>query len=161
METKQEINSISLYLKEHPRKHKLLNEENSINDRIKAELLVIQQATVDYLKGDLTMVVRLQTIKDYLCSIKGNIFGMDLDGGANAQIQKDALKVCRNLLEVNGVKYDIHCKQINKNAIVFIDIASATKLITEEKDIKRKELYKERLQAVIKMPTRQGYERRV
>jgi len=142
------------------RNHKMRVSETELNSRLEREILLVVVGTEEYLKTEETLP-RLEDIKDNLRQVKGNPFDMDLNGGADAKIQKDMLRVCRNTLLYDGVKHEIVCKEINKNAIVYFDITIGKTIVDNEKNPDKKKVLAERMSKVLRLKTREGYERKI
>jgi hypothetical protein len=142
------------------RNHQMRVSETELNARLEREILLVIVGTEEYMKTE-EVLPRLEDIKDNLRAVKGNPFDMDLSGGADAKVQKDMLRVCRNTLQYEGAKHEIVCKEINKNAIVYFDITTARAIVDTEKDPKKKTILAERMSKVLRLKTREGYERKL
>jgi len=153
-------NPIRQFLVDNTRQHKIRASESAINDRQQAEILVVREGTLLYMTGD-TGPVRLEDVKDYLRSLKGNPFGVTPDGSsADAKVQKDMIRICRKALLFQGEQVNIVGKELNRNAVIFLDIDVAAKIVGAEKDAKKRAALQERMQNVLHLKTREGYERR-
>jgi hypothetical protein len=165
MSTKEQMEKeIADWNKANPRNHTLLNEETILNDRKVVELRFIRSRTKEFLMG-ISTLARLETVKDFLrYDMTGkprvpNIYGMTCTG-ADAKVHKDCRDIVLKNVELDGIVSNVHCKEINKNAIVYIDLNFAQKLITEQKDKKTQDEMKQRLQSAINLKTRASYEKK-
>ena len=130
-----------------------------MNERLEAEILVVREATMLYITGE-SVPARLETVKDYLRSLKGNPHGMTVDGSsADAKVQKDMLRICHKALLYQGAPVHIVGKELNRNAVIFLDIDLAAQLVAAEKDAKKKAEMQDRMTKVLHLKTREGYER--
>jgi hypothetical protein len=177
MPTKEQMEKeIADWNKANPRNHTLLNEETEIPERKIAELRFIRSRDILFLLGQ-SVLPRLETTKDFLrYDITGkprnpNVWGMTCTG-ADAKVHKDILGMVLKDVELDGIVSKLHCKEINKNAIVYIDVAFMEKYIADNKkgvvvkdtDGKQTtvtpEQMTQRLQSAIRLKTRAGYERK-
>lgn len=78
---------------------------------------------------------------------------------ADAKVQKDLKRVCATVKQDEAGPVHIVGKESDRNAVIFLDLVTAEKLIASEKDAKRLALMKDRLSLVNRMKTREGYER--
>jgi hypothetical protein len=158
---KLEKKSIKEFLTNNVRQFKVRQGTSTQLQRYDDEILIIRTGTEEYMLGQRQMPCRLQDVKDVLVNqaltTKTNPYNMDLDGGANAKIQKDSKKITKKVLLYDGKVINICGKELNDNAVILFDIDYACAMINEEKDSKKKTLMTERKDKIIKLPNRAGY----
>jgi hypothetical protein len=152
--------SIRQFLVQNTRQHDVRAAESNLSLRQEQEIEVVREATHLYLTGELGPL-RLEGIKDFGRQLKGNPWGVTPDGSsADAKIQKDMKHICASVLLWKNSPTQIVGKELNKNAVIFLDQFYAEQLIKAEKDAKKQAAMKDRLQAVASLRTREGYERK-
>lgn len=152
---------VKTFLQQNVREHKQRQGETQSVLRYEDEILIIKTGTEEYMTGKANMPTRLQDVKDvlteYAHKTQKNPYNLDLDGGANAKIQKDAVKISRNILLYEGKRVNIVAKHLNRNAVILFDVDLACQLIAEQKDKDKKAEMTTLKDKVLKMPTRAGY----
>jgi len=152
---------VKQWLTEHVRQHQVRAASSALNERLNAEMMVVRECTILHIAEGKLPPARLETVKDYLRSLKGNPFGVTPDGSsADAKVQKDMRHICGSALMYEGQPTQIVGKSLHRNAVIFIDVALAGQLIAAEKDKAKQAEMKGRLAAVTSLKTRAGYERR-